>query len=565
MTAPALPVDRPASSLEQRLVRTFAWIAVLYGLPALLASWLWLDSASRGQHLAFCVLVGAGHISSLVLVHRHKTTAAFISLLSWSILSCSIAPFVMNAPPTTLFSFSGVVLSFSGLVPGRRPWRFPLWWGIPALVVAAAASALHPQVTGLELVYIVLLHDVLGLVLGLAIALVRHHLWQQSDDANAHLLASDRLASLGVIAAGLGHEINNPLAYIQMNLSNVLASDELHLQDRDALMDAAEGARRIEHVVKNLGFFARPEKDPLVVEVEPILRTTMELVHPQIKHQGRIELLAEPYLYIEDANGRLGQMALNLLTNAIFAIDRKPGGLVQIRTRAEGDSVVIDVDDNGPGIPPEVGNQVFDSFFTTKAVGEGTGLGLSICRHLAQSAGGAVSLSESTLGGACMTIVLPRRYPTAPVFRRSHSQEKVRPARVLIIDDDTRVATAMARVFRDAHTHVAASGAEGLRAMDEQSFDIVFCDAMMPGLSGLDVFQVIQAEHPAMVERFVFVTGGAYSGLSEHDLHDTGRPVLKKPAKPETLRQLVREAVSGPQPAAPGVETLLSPGSIVAH
>ncbi len=479
----------------------------------------------------------------------HRLRTAFGGVFAGSLLAIAALPHFAPGTQEGALAFAGLCFAVLGLHPDPHPHRFVLALGLPGLVALTVSTLLLDYVGGVQSAYFIA-NGATGLFVAWAFSLARYRTRGQAERAQAQLMASDRMASIGVIAAGLGHEINNPLAYIQMNLAAVLATDDLNLEDRDALTDAAEGAHRIAAVVKNLGFFARPERDPVVIEVDPVARTIIDLVTPQIRHRGQIEFVSAGPVYIRDANGRLGQILLNLLTNAIAATVDTSTARLEVKVEASNDVVTLTVRDNGPGVPAEVGDRVFDSFFTTKAPGEGTGLGLSICRHLAASGGGSVRLL-STGPGAAFAVELPRAFPDAPAFKGPAPAATAPRARVLIIDDDQRVCRAMARALKTCAVDTAFSGSEGLALLDTESYDIVLCDAMMPELSGLDVYRRVLADDPAVARRFVFVTGGAHSGLSEDDLVSTGRPVLRKPVKPDALQEIVERARDrGPEASA---------------
>lgn len=226
---------------------------------------------------------------------------------------------------------------------------------------------------------------------------------------------AQRLESLGQLSAGVAHEINNPLSYLIGNLQylseelsdNVLAH---HPDAREALEQASEGAERVREVVADLLAFARQEKDDLkAVDMRRVLESTIRLVGGQVKRRAQLrsEITMVPMVRAQPA--RLGQVFLNLIMNAVQALprERRRDNWVLIRTEARTDEVVVEVRDNGPGIPDEVRTRIFEPFFTTKPVGVGTGLGLSICHGIIKRFGGRITLTTELGQGTSFFVHLP--------------------------------------------------------------------------------------------------------------------------------------------------------------
>ncbi|WNG35570.1 PAS domain-containing protein [Archangium violaceum] len=235
----------------------------------------------------------------------------------------------------------------------------------------------------------------------------------------ARLLLADRLSSVGTLAAGVAHEINNPLAFVLSNLSfleeecQLLAKDvprERLREMEDVLRETRQGAERVRHIVRDLRTLSRDEGDHLSdVDVCGVIESSLGLVRNELRHRARVVKDLEPVPRVRASEGRLGQVLLNLLINALHSL---PSGQpnqneVRVRARALAGQVIIEVRDTGCGIAPEVRDRIFDPFFTTKPVGMGTGLGLSICHGIVTSLGGEISV-ESELGrGSTFRISLP--------------------------------------------------------------------------------------------------------------------------------------------------------------
>jgi PAS domain S-box-containing protein len=243
----------------------------------------------------------------------------------------------------------------------------------------------------------------------------------------ARLLLADRLASVGTLAAGVAHEINNPLAFVLSNLG-FLEEDFRRLREElpgeqlqemeQILRETREGADRVRHIVRDLRTLSRDEGEELsVVDVCGVVESSVGLVRNELRHRARLVKDLEPVPPVWGSEGRLGQVLLNLLINAAHAL---PSGQpdrneVRVKVRAIGDRVIIEVADTGQGIAPEIRDRIFDPFFTTKPVGMGTGLGLSICHGIVTSLGGEISVESEVGRGSTFRLSLPT---AAPVPRR---------------------------------------------------------------------------------------------------------------------------------------------------
>ena len=223
---------------------------------------------------------------------------------------------------------------------------------------------------------------------------------------------AERLATIGQLAAGVAHEINNPLAYALANLnflSEQIASSEK--DSREALGDAMEGLTRIAQIVRDLRSFSRAEGEQLErIELRPVLEEALRLASMRL-HGAQVALEVAPELGpIVTAQGRLLQVMVNLIVNAADALEgatKAAQPAVRVSARAIADRVRICVADNGPGIAPELLERVFEPFFTTKPAGKGTGLGLSLSREYVERLSGRLWAENRVEGGALFTIELP--------------------------------------------------------------------------------------------------------------------------------------------------------------
>jgi two-component system, cell cycle sensor histidine kinase and response regulator CckA len=380
----------------------------------------------------------------------------------------------------------------------------------------------------------------------------------EREHLETKLMQSDRLAAVGHLAAGVAHEINNPLAYVFGNTAflqeTLVAHPEAFDADtredlRSALADLEHGAARIRDIVRDLGAFSRPSEDSASeVDLHSALDSSINLLHNEVKHRAQLERQYGQVPPVWAERSRIGQLFLNLILNAVQAI---PVGFardneIRVITGTDGEgNARIEIRDTGEGIRPEILPQIFDPFFTTRSVGEGTGLGLSVAHTIVQSLGGHIAVASDVGVGTSFTVTIPSmRAMVERIAAAGPAVSAGRRGRVLLVDDDPGVLRAMSRMLRDHDVTTCGSGAEALALLERQrDFDIVLCDLMMPDLSGMDLFARTTSAYPELRERFVFITGGAYTVQAQRFLGAEGLPTVQKPFEPRTLRDLVARLV----------------------
>jgi signal transduction histidine kinase len=246
------------------------------------------------------------------------------------------------------------------------------------------------------------------------------------------LAESERLAALGTLAAGVAHEINNPLSYVLSNIAyaaRVVSGDAPAEREktelRKALAEAEEGCVRIRTIVRDLQLFARPtDEETRPVDVRRVLDSSVALAAHELRQRARVVKEYGEVPLVDANEGRLGQVFINLLVNAAQAIPEGEAEKNEIRlsVRSDGPWVVIEVRDTGSGIPPEIRARIFEPFFTTKPVGVGTGLGLSIAHRLVVAAHGEIDVDSERGKGTTFRVRLPASRELdrddAPVARR---------------------------------------------------------------------------------------------------------------------------------------------------
>jgi PAS domain S-box-containing protein len=381
----------------------------------------------------------------------------------------------------------------------------------------------------------------------------------------ARLAQADRLASVGTLAAGVAHEINNPLASVLSHLD--FAQKRLHSQpdartvipefDRvdEALTNALDGAGRVQRIVRDLKSFSRGGDDTLSqVAVEKALTAAITMATPILRGKAvvRSDLRLVHHVWADEA--RLAQVFLNLLLNAGAAM-RHPessDNFIDLRVFRQPDGrICAEITDNGSGIAPENLPHIFEPFFTTRPTGIGTGLGLSVCHGIIASLGGEITV-ESTMGRGSTFRVHLRAAPTSNTPQvlahvRSPTHE-LRRLRVLVVDDETLLARSIELQLIGIHeVVVTTSGSEALSLIKSgATFTTVLCDVMLPDMSGMDLFEVIKQKHPTFNAHFVFMTGGSFSPRLFKFLQTHAVPCLEKPFSVEQLH----EALEQPRPSS---------------
>ena len=417
----------------------------------------------------------------------------------------------------------------------------------------------------------------------------------------ARRLHVDRLAAVGQMAAGVAHEVNNPVAYISANtntisdrvdrletvfrkLRNVVAEvpevarsfdsvmDKLDVQEslrelREITKENLEGAGRISAIVRDLKNFSRIEPDQVeVVSVNQIVNEACMLVAHQIRFKAElVKKLGEvPRLPI--ARQKLCQVVTNLLMNAAQAIpegDQK-GHRIQVKTWAESDRIIISVADTGCGIPDRLKKRIFEPFVTTKEKDGGTGLGLSLCADIVRQHGGDIRLYSKLGQGSQFEVVLPLQTGLTPKeatqdTRPVEPRAKTR-ARILLVDDEMMLLRAFQRLLGPHHDVTTASGgSEAIKVLQaDQGFDVVICDLMMPDVDGPMLHAEIQRRWPALEHRMIFCSGGAFSPRVRTFADQVRERCIEKPV---TLQQLtvaierIRSATSSDMPVtSPSVD-----------
>jgi two-component system NtrC family sensor kinase len=372
--------------------------------------------------------------------------------------------------------------------------------------------------------------------------------------AEKSLAQAERLSSLGEVVAGVAHELNNPLSAV-LGYAQLLQSPDGRGELEHDLTRIVESARRCQRIVVNLLSFARkhPAKK-LPQDLNACVRKIIDLKSYHLRASGveAVLSLTEPLPAAMFDFHQMEQVILNLLNNAEQAITATGNsGRITLRTTATEESVMLEIEDDGPGVPGSVRHRIFDPFFTTKDIGMGTGLGLSVSYGIMQEHQGRIELRPDLPGGgARFALTLPRA-PEAAVLEvettlHAGSSRPLAGRRVLVAEDEPLVLDLFSRVLEadGATVTKARDGEEAWSRMLETDFDLIVADLRMPNLDGRALYERVVEEKPSMVRRFVFATGDLVRQESLKFLEGLPNRILAKPLDVENVRRVLVQAVA---------------------
>ena len=379
----------------------------------------------------------------------------------------------------------------------------------------------------------------------------RRRLEDHSRDLHHELLQAEKLAALGQTVSGVAHELNNPLATILTWAERLSARslDDVTKRGIETILSESERAAKI---VRNLLTFSRKRHTTRsMVDLNQVVRETLALraYEQRVSNVRTIEALASGLPRVFSDPHHVKQVLLNLVINAEQAMLAAHGrGTLVTRTwhDAEHDVVLLEINDDGPGVPDDVQGKIFDPFFTTKAGGQGTGLGLTVADALVQEHGGRITMKSARDDGASFFVEFPAGGGAAP-RKRQRPSEPVPPdaggARVLVVEDEAALSAAVSEALTDAGFRVdqAADGLEALERIQTSVYDLVVCDLKMPRMDGPTLYRSIKETTPPLARRVIFVTGDVAGTDAEGFLEESGCRWLAKPFRLGELLRVARQ------------------------
>ncbi|MCC6748533.1 MAG: response regulator [Deltaproteobacteria bacterium] len=392
-----------------------------------------------------------------------------------------------------------------------------------------------------------------------------------------HLMQLEKMATIGKFAAGVAHEVNNPMTFVLQNLqllqsyagyivpivSSHLARhgdrtgepgllEEIRGELHQVIDETLQGADRVSRLVKQLHAFSNvSDQAATLTDLRQILETSIMMVQNQIRYRARLERHFFETPRVVCVPGQISQVLVNLLVNAMQALEGRDfeGNVIVVRLSTRGDMILLEVEDNGCGIAPEHLGRVLDPFFTTKPAGKGTGLGLALSASVVHQHGGTIEV-ESQLGtGTTVRVLLPIQSPHKVGTRITDAVEPVaHQARILLVDDEETLLRASQRSFGRQHQVRTALGPNEalLRLAEDSQVDLVLSDLMMPDMDGLSLCREILVRYPHLKGRVMLMTGGVFTDAVQAEISASGLQVLRKPFDGQDLQRAL-SAVGGPR------------------
>ena len=385
-----------------------------------------------------------------------------------------------------------------------------------------------------------LINSWLLLMVGMGLVLMHtERVERRSAEQHRALQQAQRMEAIGRLAGGVAHDFNNLLTVINVNLS--MAARKASPSTGHLLEAAQTAADHAASVTKKLLTFSRPKpRETVDVDLAQVVERIVGVLRCTIEDSVEIALeLEREGVVVAGDPGEIEQVVLNLTLNARDAMP--DGGLLSVRVSARADASVLEVEDTGEGMAPEVVGHIFEPFFTTKEVGKGTGFGLATVYAVITRLGGTIDVDSTPGVGTLFRVVLPAadRRAAAPEIPAPETEEVVAhgaDARILLVEDRPELSSAVQQILESVGFHVvsAADGAEALERAAGDSFELIVTDVVMPRMSGPELVRALRKRDPDLPVLYM-------SGYADRDKNpvERGDEQLAKPFTPDDLLEAV--------------------------
>lgn len=510
----------------------------------------WMSYLSVTIDLTFC------HSLSIACLYNHSGVyEMYRNPALWLVVAAANALTALRGNPRVCWFSAGLTVVYGSALLGFVSRTTPVSWVTDATYLGEGLNLFEVFQAQLFAVVPALIASTIShRASKLAIDAAQRERVREDERAQLEwrLKVADRMVTVGTMAAGVAHEVNNPLTYVMHNLeaaSRRVASEQDLTDLRLYLERASSGTQRVHQIVAALRTFSRIDEGPRQpVDVRSTIDAALTMASSELKHRAKVDVEQPEQVLVLGNEAKLGQVFLNLIVNAAQALPEPDPRTQRIRisVRREAGRAVIEVTDTGTGIAAEHRSRIFDPFFTTKPVGTGTGLGLSICHSIVTELSGTIDVDSELGKGTTFRVSLPATDDPLP---RSSSIQPVAPhhvGRVLVVDDDHLVSETVELMLAEDHDIVLAHGAEDALRMIRQGelFDAIVCDLMMPGMTGIELYFELQSLSPSLAHRMLFATGGAFTPGAQGFVQRMGSRVISKPFRSDELRGKVHKLVA---------------------
>ncbi len=369
------------------------------------------------------------------------------------------------------------------------------------------------------------------------------------------LVEADRLAALGTLAAGVAHEINNPMTYallavqrIERTVSQLGLPGAAVSSIREQLGDIEHGIGRVASITRSLRAFARPDDAPPgPVDLAAVIARSLRMVDNDLRHRAQLVVELPEIPWVIGNASRLEQVLVNVLINAIQSLPEPGPHQITVTLRRADDQVTLSIRDTGRGMSEAIRDRIFEPFFTTRPIGEGMGLGLSVSKTIVEGFGGTLAVVSVPSAGTTVTIALKIHAGPPPETATLPSIEPPTRRTILLIDDEPVLRNVFSQLLSRQHdVMTCASGAEALLALQAGEFDVIVCDVMMQGMNGCELYRRIAVDHPGHERRVVFITGGTFTRDIDDFLASTPNRILTKPFNLESILATIEHVARTP-------------------
>lgn len=399
-------------------------------------------------------------------------------------------------------------------------------------------------------------------------------------------LLNDKLATVGTLAAGVAHEINNPISWVMTNLIYIknnmgafkkllqamyeinqendmnkrlklieeflipINQSQFIIEFDEMINESLQGVERVRDIVKNLkGFSRMDESDLAPVNIHDVLNVAISMASLEFKYRAKLDKnYAKNLPSILTNSGKLNQVFLNLMINSAQAI---PEGninhhVIKVTTELVGNYIRIDVSDTGQGIPPEILPHIFDPFFTTKSAGHGTGLGLPICHEIISHLNGKIEVKSILNQGSIFSVYLPILQEPLNTSCNMEDAGEAQLKKILIVDDEPYLLKSLSNTLKHQYDITTALGGHlAIETLKQHSgkFDAIICDLQMQDVNGADFYYYVSEHYPNLIQRIIFITGGLYSPMLSEFLKTVENSLIEKPFTQDELMNAIKHCI----------------------